>query len=183
MDWTRAARPDHYGRPAVVLHWLLAVAIVGSFAVGSYMVDLPFSPQRLKLYNWHKWAGVLILALSAGRLLWRLWSPPPAPLPMAAWQHRAAQGVHGLLYVLFFAVPLAGWAYSSAAGFPIVLFGVLPLPDFVPKDADLAEALKPWHGRLAWGLAALVMLHVAGALKHHFIDRDGLLRRMAWARS
>ena len=76
------------------------------------------------------------------------------------------------------AVPLAGWAYSSAAGFPIVLFGVLPLPDFVPVNRELSDALKPVHHWLAYGLAAVVTLHVAGALKHHFIDRDALLLRM-----
>lgn len=172
-----------YTRTAVVLHWVLALAIVCSFSVGLYMTSLPFSPQRLKLYNWHKWAGVLILTFSALRLLWRLWQRPPADAPMPLWQQRTAHVAHMLLYILFFAVPLMGWAYSSAAGFPIVLFGVLPLPDFVGKDAALAEFLKPWHGRLAWMLAAVVALHVLGALKHHFIDRDGLIRRMAWSRS
>jgi len=172
----------HYTRTAVVLHWMLAVAIVGSFCVGLYMTSLPFSPQRLKLYNWHKWAGVLILGASALRLLWRLMHRPPEDLPMPAWQRTAAHVAHQLLYILFFAVPLMGWAYSSAAGFPIVLFGVLPLPDFVAKDAALAEFLKPLHGQLAWLLAAVVGLHVLGALKHHFINRDGLLRRMAWSR-
>jgi cytochrome b561 len=98
---------------------------------------------------------------------------------MPAWQRaRLGDAVHGLMYALFFAVPLVGWAYSSAAGFPIVWFGVLPLPDFVPVDKALAEAIKPWHGWLAWTLAALVLLHVAAALQHHFIDRDGLLSRM-----
>jgi cytochrome b561 len=97
---------------------------------------------------------------------------------MPAWQQRAAHAAHGLLYGLFFAVPLAGWAYSSAAGFPIVLFGVLPLPDFVPVSRELAETIKPFHKWLAYGLAATVVLHVAGALKHHFIDRDALLQRM-----
>ncbi len=167
-----------YTRTAMALHWLLAAALLGSFSVGLYMTDLPFSPQRLKLYNWHKWAGVTILALSALRLVWRLTHPPPPEQPAPAWQRRAARLTHGALYVLFFAVPLAGWAYSSAAGFPIVWFGVLPLPDFVSPDKALAEAIKPWHGRLAWALAALAALHVAAALKHQFVDRDGLLRRM-----
>jgi cytochrome b561 len=142
------------------------------------MSDLPISPQRLKLYNWHKWAGICILALSALRLLWRLTHRPPADVPMPAWQQRASHAAHGLLYVLFFAVPLAGWAYSSAAGFPIVVFGVLPLPDFVSPDKALAEAIKPLHATLAFVLAGVVVLHVAAALKHHFIDRDGLLDRM-----
>jgi len=170
--------PDRYTRTAIVLHWLLALMIVGSFGVGLYMADLPFSPSRLKLYNWHKWAGVTILALSAARLLWRLSHRPPADLPMPAWQQRAAHAVHLLLYGLFFAVPLAGWAYSSAAGFPVVWFGVLPLPDFVPVDRALAEAIKPLHKLLAFALAGTVLLHVAAALKHHFIDRDGTLQRL-----
>jgi cytochrome b561 len=170
--------PTRYSPVAIALHWLLAVLIIGTFLVGLQMTGMPFSPQRLKLYNWHKWAGAVILALSALRLLWRLANRPPADVPMPAWQQRAAHGAHHLLYLLFFAVPLVGWAYSSAAGFPIVVFGVLPLPDFVPADKALADAIKPWHGWLAYAMATLVVLHVAGAFKHHFIDRDGLLRRM-----
>ena len=167
-----------YTLPAIALHWLLALMILGAFGFGLYMTGLPFSPARLKLYNWHKWAGVTILALTVLRLLWRLSHRPPAPPAMPAWQQQAYRATHGLMYALFFAVPLVGWAYSSAAGFPIVWFGVLPLPDFVPVDKALAEAIKPWHERLAWTLIALVALHIAAALKHHFIDRDGLLSRM-----
>jgi cytochrome b561 len=172
-----------YTPVAIALHWLLALAIVGAFGVGLYMTGLPFSPARLKLYNWHKWAGIAILALSALRLLWRLTHRPPADLPMPAWQARAAHLTHGLMYLLFFAVPLSGWAYSSAAGFPIVWFGVLPLPDFVPRDKALADTFKLVHQFAAYGLAALVVAHVAGALKHHLIDRDGLLARMGFGRA
>ncbi len=174
--------PRYHGF-AIALHWLLAIALVGIFSVGLYMADLPFSPQRLKLYNWHKWAGVTILLLSVLRLVWRLTHTPPA-LPQAVvqampgWQMRAYHATHVAMYALFFIVPLVGWAYSSAAGFPIVLFGVLPLPDFVPASKPLAELIKPWHEISAFALAGLVMLHVAAALKHHFIDKDGLLQRM-----
>lgn len=167
-----------YSTPAIALHWVHALAIIAALAVGSYMTDLPVSPQRLKLYNWHKWLGITILTLSALRLLWRLGHRPPADPPMPAWQRGAAHATHAALYLLFFAIPLIGWAYSSAAGFPVVVFGVLPLPDFVPVSETLAETLKPWHGGLAKALAALIVLHVAAALKHQFIDRDGLLRRM-----
>jgi len=169
---------SRYSGVAIAFHWLLAVAIVGAFGMGLYMADLPFSPTRLKLFNWHKWAGVTILSLSALRLLWRLTHRPPVDLPMPRWQALAAHLTHGLLYAMFFAVPLVGWAYSSAAGFPIVWFGVLPLPDFVPVDKALAEILKDAHELLAWVLAALVLAHLGAALKHHFIDRDGLLQRM-----
>ena len=167
-----------YSGVAIGLHWLLALMIVGAFAVGLYMADLPVSPSRLKLFSYHKWAGVTILALSVLRLLWRLTHRPPADVPMPGWQAKAAHLTHWALYALFFLVPLAGWAYSSAAGFPVVWFGVLPLPDFVPVDKALAELMKERHEALAWALAALVGLHVAGAIKHRLIDKDGLLQRM-----
>ena len=97
---------------------------------------------------------------------------------MPGWQRVAYHGTHHLMYLLFFVVPLVGWAYSSAHGYPIVWFGVLPLPDFVPVDKALAEAIKPWHEISAFALMGLVGLHVAAALKHHFIDKDDLLQRM-----
>ena len=172
-----------YNGFSIALHWILALSLGLMFGVGLYMADLPFSPQRLKLYNWHKWAGVTILALSLIRLLWRFTHRPPA-LPrtviraMPGWQLRTYHATHGLLYLLFFVVPLVGWVYTSAAGFSVVWFGVLPLPDFVAPDKGLAALIKPWHGYFAFALAGLVALHVAAALKHHWIDRDGLLKRM-----
>ena len=172
-----------YTSTAIALHWILGFSITVAFCVGLYMADLPFSPLKLRLLNWHKWAGVSILMLSVVRLLWRMTHRPPA-LPkdvvraMPVWQHIAHSLTHTGLYVLFFGVPLIGWAYSSAAGFPIVLFGQIPLPDFVGPDKALAELIKPWHQISAWSMAALVALHVAGAIKHQFIDRDSLMRRM-----
>jgi len=167
-----------YTPVAIAMHWLLALMIVTSFLFGLYMTSLEPSPTKLVYYNWHKWAGTTILALSALRLLWRLGHRPPQDLVMPAWQRRLAHATHWALYALFFAVPLVGWAYSSAAGYPVVWLGVLPLPDFVSPDKALAEQIKPWHGRLAYTLAALVVLHVAGAAKHQWIDRDNLLSRM-----
>ncbi|MEY4754540.1 MAG: hypothetical protein RJA44_2215 [Pseudomonadota bacterium] len=183
-----ASTASRYTRTAIGLHWLLGLSLVAIFAVGLWMADLPFSPQRLKLYNWHKWAGVTILVLSLLRLVWRLTHRPPA-LParieqaMPAWQRAAHHGTHHLMYLLFFAVPLLGWAYSSAAGFQIVWFGVLPLPDFVPVDKALAELIKPWHKLSAFALALLALMHIGAALKHQFIDRDGLLARMGIGRA
>ena len=168
-----------YTIPAIAFHWLLALLITGSFAFGLYMVDLPFSPARLKQYNWHKWAGITILALSALRLLWRLSHRPPAlDASTPAWQANASHATHGLLYLLFFAAPLAGWAYSSAAGFPVVYFGLFQLPDLVVRSPELASTLKLVHRVLTYSLAALVVLHVAAALKHQWVDRDRLLTRM-----
>ena len=179
---------SRYHPVAVALHWLLGVALIAIFSLGLYMADLPFSPQRLRYYSWHKWAGVTVLVLSFGRLFWRLTHRPPA-LPVAlerampAWQRMAHHATHHGLYGLFFAVPLLGWAYSSAAGFPLVWFGVVPLPDFVPVSEALADVLKPLHKYSALAMAALVVLHVAGALKHQLVDRDGLLQRMGVGRN
>lgn len=176
-------RPLRYSAVAMTLHWLLGLAIVSIFVLGVYMADLPFSPKSIKFYNWHKWAGISILLLSVLRLAWRLTHQPPA-LPAAVlqamppWQTRAYHATHTLLYGLFFAVPLLGWAYSSAAGFPIVWFGQIPLPDLLPADKALAELIKPLHKLSALALMGLVVLHVAAALKHHWIDKDGLLQRM-----
>ena len=180
-------RPPRYSAVAITLHWLLGLGIVALFGLGVYMADLPFSPWRMKLYNWHKWAGITLLALSVLRLLWRITHRPPA-LPaaitqaMPAWQNLAHHATHHLLYVLFFVVPLLGWAYSSAAGFPIVWFGQITLPDFVPADKALAELIKPLHELSAFALMGLASLHIAAALKHQWIDRDGLLERMLPAR-
>jgi cytochrome b561 len=172
-------RPSaRYTHGAIGLHWLMALLIACNFCLGLYMSDLALSPQRIRLFNYHKWTGVTILALAALRLLWRLTHRPPPALPAPHWQKVAADLVHGCIYVLFFAVPLMGWAYSSAAGFPVVWFGVLPLPDFVPKDRALAGVLKDLHETLAWVLAVFVVVHVAAAMKHAFLDRDGLLHRM-----
>lgn len=175
---TDGAVLQRYGSTAIALHWLLALAIAANFALGLYMTELAFSLTRLKLYNWHKWAGMAILALSALRLAWRLQRRPPALPAGPAWQQRASHLVHALMYAAFFAVPLTGWAYSSAAGFPIVWFGLLPLPDFVPVDKALAAGLKEAHEIAAWLLALLVGLHLAAVLKHQLVDRDRLLLRM-----
>jgi cytochrome b561 len=172
-----------YSTVAIVLHWLLGISIFAMFAIGIYMSDLPFSPLRLKLYNYHKWAGITFLFLSVLRLVWRLVNKPPA-LPkaieqaMPTWQTKVYHATHYALYALFFAVPLIGWAYSSAAGFPIVLFGVLPLPDFVAVDKELAKQIKELHEISAFALMGLALLHIGAALKHHYIDKDGLVSRM-----
>ncbi len=174
---------SRYTLTAIALHWVLALAIVTAFGVGLVLDDMALSPAKIKYINWHKWAGVSILALSALRLLWRLTHRPPA-LPtrienaMPAWQRSAYHATHHLRYLLFLVVPLLGWAYSSAKGYPIVWFGVLPLPDLIPANPALADSIKPLHGLAAWALMGLVALHVAAALKHQFIDRDGLIDRM-----
>ena len=170
---------SRYTAIAIGLHWLDALAIVGSFGLGLYMHELPLSPQKLKLYSWHKWAGVTIFLFVLLRLVWRLMHRPPAlPPGMPAWQVKAAEATHVLLYLLMVAVPLSGWLMSSAKGFQTVWFGVLPLPDLLQKDPDLGDLLQQLHMLLNFSMAALVLAHAGAALKHHYFDRDDVLTRM-----
>lgn len=168
-----------YTAPAQLGHWLVVLLIVAAYAVAWTMVDLKLSPTKLRLFNYHKWIGVTVFALAALRLAWRLGHrPPPLPAGMAAWERQAAEIAHRLLYLLMFAVPLSGWLMSSAKGFQTVYLGVLPIPDALGKNAALGQALTEVHEALTWLLLALVALHAAAALKHHFVDRDDVLRRM-----
>ena len=179
LSMKTAPLPTRYDPIAISLHWLVAVAIIGNFALGTYMHELVLTPFKLKLYSWHKWAGVTIFLLVALRLAWRRFHPPPAlPAAMPLLQQRIAHGGHLMLYALMFAIPITGWLMSSALGFQTVYFGVLPLPDLLAKDKELGEVLKQVHELLNFGMAAIVLGHAGAALKHHYLDRDDVLRRM-----
>jgi cytochrome b561 len=168
-----AAAP-RYTATAIALHWLLAIG-----AFGVYMHGLPLSPWKLRVFSWHKWAGVTAFLLVLVRLGWRLTHRPPAlPVTMSPLARFAAHTGHAMIYVLMFAIPLSGWLMSSAKGFQTVYFGILPLPDLVAHDRALGNALLQVHQALNITLAVLVAGHAAAALRHHFIDRDGVLARM-----
>ncbi|MCW5626539.1 MAG: cytochrome b [Burkholderiales bacterium] len=168
-----------YTAVAVLFHWLIAVAIGSNFVLGLVMTDMAMSPAKLKYYSYHKWAGVTIFLLVLLRILWRLFHrPPELPAHMKTWERALAGVSHLLLYAATLAVPLTGWLFSSAKGFKTVYFGKWPIPDLLDKNPLLADLLKEAHENLAFLMAALVVLHVAAALKHHFIDRDDILARM-----
>jgi len=171
--------------PAIVLHWLIAILIAAAFALGVTMVDIPgITPTKLKYFSWHKWLGVTVLGLACVRLLWRLTHAAPAyPVDMPAWQQKAAHGLHALIYFLIFAVPVSGYFYSLAAGVPVVYLGIWPMPVLIEADQQLKPVLKQLHYVLNTVLLACIVAHVLAALKHHFIDRDGVLKRMLPGRS
>lgn len=170
---------QRYTLTAMGLHWFTAVLIFGIFPLGIYMHDLPLSPAKLQLYSYHKWIGVTIFLLVLVRLLWRAThTPPELPDTIPRWQQLASQAVHAGLYGLMLAAPVSGWLMSSAKGIKTVWFGVVPLPDLVAKDKALGEWLGEVHEFLVFALALLLVLHIAAALKHHFLDRDDVLRRM-----
>jgi cytochrome b561 len=169
----------HYTRTAQVFHWLIALVIPPMMALGLYMEGLPFSPEKLQYYSWHKWAGVTVFFLVLLRLLWRFTHrPPPLPSHMSAIERFAAQAGHTLLYLLLLAIPLSGWLMSSAKGVPTVWFGLIPLPDLVSRDEALGDLLRAVHQALNLLLVVLVLGHAGAALKHHFINHDDVLKRM-----
>ncbi len=168
-----------YTGTAIFLHWLIALLILIVFPVGLYMVEMKLSPLKLQIYSWHKWAGITVLMLVVLRLVWRATHRPPTlPESMKPLERLAAHGAHGVLYLLMIAVPMAGWLFSSAKGFPVVWFGKLQLPDLVAKDAALADFFREAHELLAWALILIVAAHAAAAIKHHLLARDDVLTRM-----
>jgi cytochrome b561 len=171
------ARP--YTHVAIALHWLMAILILATFLVGLYMTGLHLSPFKLKIYSWHKWAGVTAFMLLLLRLIWLAGHrPPELPLSLPGWQRLGAHVVHVLLYLLMIAVPITGWLMSSAKGFQTVYFGVLPIPDLLAKNEELGNVLRAIHEWLSYLMLALVAGHAAAALKHHLIDQDDILIRM-----
>lgn len=170
---------QRYTRTARWLHWVMAALILTLLPLGLYMEGLRFSPEKLQLYAWHKWAGVTVFLLVLVRIAWRFGHPPP-PLPahFSRPLRLAAHAGHALLYALMFLIPLSGWLMSSAKGIPTVWFGLLPLPDLVDKHEALGNLLQTVHKYLNWLLMFTLFGHVAAALKHHWIDHDDILLRM-----
>ena len=170
--------PVRYGYVAQALHWVIVGLLIVQVTLGTIADDLPPGLEKLVVLARHKSFGITILGLAAIRLAWRWIDRPPPPPPMPRWQRAAARLNHFALYALLFAMPLTGWMMSSAANIPVSWFGLAQLPDLVAPDRVLKEAFEEVHETLAKVLYALAGLHVAAALKHQFVDRDGLLLRM-----
>lgn len=169
--------PDRYGALAQLLHWLVALGVVVQFVLAYYMEDLPNGPFKFEMYNLHKSIGVTILALAAVRLIWRWLNPVPAlPPGRPRWEHVASHASHAGLYALLFAQPVTGLLQVLYAQFPSYIWGVkLPRIAVDPATADIFGAV---HYYLHWVILALVAVHAAAALRHHFVLRDDVLTRM-----
>ena len=172
-------RSERYTRTAIALHWLIAVAVIVQFSWGWWMQSIPKQPPglRAEAFNLHKSVGLTILTLMVVRLSWRWLHPAPALIPMPVWQAQLAHFVHALLYVALFVMPLAGYLGSVFSGYPVKIFG-LTLPAWGWNDPYLKDLFSSIHYVTSWVLAGAVVLHVAGALKHALIERDGMLARM-----
>lgn len=163
----------------MALHWVSALAVLALLAVGLWMTGLPLGLLKLEVYAWHKWIGLAVLVLTAARLLWRRRHPPPAlPGTLPAWERGLARVAHWTLLVLLLLMPISGWLMNSAAGIGLYWFGYLPVPDLVPRDPELFEALRTVHRVLSRLLIAVVALHVGAVIHHDVLRRDGIFRRM-----
>jgi len=170
---------ERWGSLSQFLHWLIVALIALQAALGLTGMMLPLSLEKLSVLARHKSIGITILGLATVRLLWRWLNPtPPLPSNLKAYERFLAHFTHAALYVLLFAMPLTGWIMSSARGFPVSWFNLYQLPDLVPKSDTIYEAMVTTHAALAIALAVTVALHIAGALKHHFVLKDDTLRRM-----
>jgi cytochrome b561/polyisoprenoid-binding protein YceI len=170
---------QRWGAVSKLLHWTVVVLVIVQFVLANLADALPLGMAKLGLLARHKSVGITILGLALLRLAWRAAQPAPAlPGAVPRAQRWLAQGTHGLLYGLLLAMPLTGWIMSSAKNYPVSWFGLVQLPDLVAPGEPLFAAMRSAHGLLAGLLAATALLHLLGALKHHFIDRDDVLRRM-----
>jgi cytochrome b561 len=174
---------DTWGAVARGFHWLIAALILVQFGIGNVAEDMKLTPAKLDLFVWHKSIGVTVLVLAVLRLAWRAVNPPPAmPAGTPAWERRLAAIAHWVLYILIFAVPLSGWWVSDASRVPFKAFFFLPMPDFIATNRALQETAGEVHEALTTVLLFVVIVHVAAALRHHFLLHDDVLRRMLTGR-
>lgn len=168
-----------YGAIAQLFHWTIVGLIVTQFLLANKAGGLPIGSAKIAVLATHKSVGMTIFALAIARLLWR-WANPVPPMPLATpqWQRIAAHVSHWALYGLLLIIPLFGWLMSSARNFPVSWFGLFTFPDLIAPDRPRYEFFHEAHELLATTLFFVALLHIAAALKHHFIDRDNVLRRM-----
>jgi cytochrome b561 len=169
---------NHFGIIAILLHWVMAVLIIALLVLGLYMVGIPISLEKLKLYGWHKEYGMLVLMLVVLRFALRFASISPSLNELPLLERIAARTVHWAFYLFMFAIPLTGWLITSAAGLPVSFFGLFVFPDLIGSNPDQMVLFEEIHKWLGYGLIATIVLHTSAALKHHFINKDDILRRM-----
>ncbi len=169
-------RGDRYSRGAIAFHWTIAALVLANLAIGLLHESLP---RAWQVMWWHKSIGVTVLILTVGRFGWRLAHRPPELREGAAWERAIARAVHWIFYALLFVMPLTGWIFSSNPDRPrpFSWFGLVNIP-LLPVSSNFAAAAKESHELLGWAMAALVILHIAAALRHHFLLHDGVLARM-----
>jgi cytochrome b561 len=170
---------DRWGRLSIALHWLSFVLVLALAAIGLTMEEMAPGTAKVQVYSLHKSLGLTVLFLTGLRLLWRLFERRPAPIAgTPRWQHALASLTHLALYALLLLVPLSGWWFNSTAGFPLRWFGLVALPPLGEFDRSIKHQAGETHEFLFWCLAAVVAVHAAAALWHHYRWQDRTLARM-----
>lgn len=161
-----------------LLHWTIALLLTALVALGWYMMSIEHQPGSSLYFNLHKSFGLIAATLILFRIIWRL-THKPAPLPYSTprWQAKMSRLIHFLLYICMIAMPLTGFVGASYSKKGVTFFG-WQLPDWVSKSPDMTEQFFDVHGALAWVLVVLVVLHILAALKHLFVNKDGVFQRM-----
>jgi cytochrome b561 len=176
-NWRNTSKA--WGIVAKSFHWIVALLILTQFALGNIAENMKLSPAKIDAFVWHKSIGVTILLLALLRLAWRAANPPPiTPHDTPAWETKLAAAGHWLLYGLMIAVPISGWIVSDASRVPFEGFFIVPMPDLIETTRELQEEAEDVHELLTKALIAVVLVHIAAALRHHFMLRNDVLRRM-----
>ncbi|MBF0183326.1 MAG: cytochrome b [Magnetococcales bacterium] len=165
---------------ARLLHWSMAFLLIGMIGLGFYATSLDFyDPLYHRALHWHRSFGIVLLLLALLRLAWRLRHPAPSwPAGMPLWEQKAALLAHAALYGLMFLLPITGYLTSTADGHAIRFFDWFAIPALIPLAKGMETLLGNLHLLLAILFVGLLLMHIAAALKHQWLDRDGILRRM-----
>ena len=178
---TNIAKPaaTRFGAGRKFFHWSITAFLLFQIPFGIYMTDLPLGPDKLEKYSLHKAVGMTIFSLAVLRLVWVLFSKrPPLPATTPFYEKALVKASQAILYILVCLMPLSGWMMSSAAGYPVSLFGLYTLPALIPPDETLVDGFIEMHEIQGWILMTVIALHVAGALRHHFLLKDDTLKQM-----
>ncbi|KPQ28147.1 MAG: cytochrome b561 [Marinobacter excellens HL-55] len=171
---------SRYGFISISLHWLVALAVIGLFGLGWWMVGLSYyDPWYRQGPDIHRSVGILLFIAMLARLLWRLASPPPKPLPEhQRWEVLASHVAHWMLYLLLFVAMSSGYLITTADGSSISVFGWFDVPSVTGRVRGMEDIAGVVHYWSTWALVVLAGMHALAALKHHFMDRDSTLKRM-----
>jgi cytochrome b561 len=172
---------DSYGSMAMILHWLIALLVIGMLIFGFYLSSfLPDkSPLKPELIGLHKSVGLTVLLLMILRLFWRFLNPQPLlPMTVPVWEKIAARSVQALFYITLLVMPVSGMLMSSYGGHTVMFWGWFNTAFPVAKNSQLASGFFTMHGVVAWIIIGLLVLHLGAAVKHHFIEKNNVLRRM-----
>jgi cytochrome b561 len=172
------AKQPHYGTTAKVFHWVVAALLIVQYPLGKFMPHIHRGTTPGDAMTFHISFGITILALMVSRLFWRITHPVAPARSLPAWQQLISEAVHWLLYVLVLVTTITGWIFASERGWSISLFSAVPLPMLPIEGSLLARSIGNWHETMEWSLFLVIGVHVAAAMAHTFIFRDGIMQRM-----